>query len=324
MGPDSLFFRRAAHFGAARAPLWFARYAPAPIAILMAPFLVRARRAIVAQQRLIYGRRGRLTEFWGATKTLIQYASCLSESLGASRVGAPPPDVQVRGAEGLGSLMSSATGIVVATAHIGPWEGAAAALAEGADRSVLLVMEEERDPNASRFEDALRQARGMGVMRLGQSPLAALPVLEHLAQGGVAAMQIDRPTRAGAWMNAELLGRPVRVPEGPFRLALLADVPILPVFAARLGYMRRLVVIGRPIWPLVDRSLPRRQRLLGLAAQVLEQLEAHLREFPTQWFHFVPGEGMGAEEEPAGLLGPGAAQAGSPARSPTSSPTKVA
>jgi predicted LPLAT superfamily acyltransferase len=100
-------------------------------------------------------------------------------------------------------------------------------------------------------------------------------------------------------MQSELLGRPVRVPEGPFRLAVLANVPIVPVFAARLGFMRQLVVLGRPVYPDVDRSLPRQDRLRGLAAQVLLQLEAHLREFPTQWFHFVPGEGVASDSKVA-------------------------
>jgi lauroyl/myristoyl acyltransferase len=227
MGTDSLFFRRLAHFGAARAPLWFARSAPAPIALLMAAFLVRARRAVVDRQRLLYGRRSAAAEYIGATKTLIEYARCLSESLGASRVGAPQPEVEVRGVDEIRALLDSGIGIVVATAHVGPWEGAAAALAQGAQRSVLLVMEEERDPAAARFEDELRQGRGLGVVRLGQSPLAALPVLEHLRAGGIAAMQVDRPTRAAATMEAQLLGRPVEVPEGPFRLAALHTMTTL-------------------------------------------------------------------------------------------------
>jgi lauroyl/myristoyl acyltransferase len=315
MATDSLFFRRLAHFGAARAPLWFARSAPAPIALLMAPFLVRARRAVVERQRLLYGRRSAAAEYIGAMKTLIEYARCLSESLGASRSGAPPPEVEVRGADEIRQLLDSGIGIVVATAHVGPWEGAAAALAQGAQRSVLLVMEEERDPAAARFEDDLRQGRGLGVVRLGQSPLAALPVLEHLRAGGIAAMQVDRPTRAAASMEAELFGRPVEVPEGPFRLALLADVPILPVFAARVGFMRRLVVVGKPVWPVVDRSLPRRERLLGLARQVLQQLEDHLRAFPTQWFHFVPQRKLRAD---------GADSRALPAALRESSRTKVA
>jgi lauroyl/myristoyl acyltransferase len=318
MGKDSLFFRRLAHFGAARAPLWFARSAPGPIAVLMAPFLVSARRAVVERQRLLYGRRNPAAEFIGATKTLVEYACCLSESLGASRPGAAPPEVEVRGAVDISQLLDSKIGMVVATAHVGPWEGAALALAQGAERSVLLVMEEERDPAASRFEDDLRRARGLRVVRLGQSPLAALPVLEHLRAGGIAAMQIDRPTRAGARMEAEFLGSSVEVPEGPFRLALLAEVPILPVFAARVGFMRRLVVVGKPVWPVVDRSLPRRERLLGLASQVLLQLEAHLREFPTQWFHFVPQRKMHADSADPRVLGPAPNSAGDSSR------TKVA
>lgn len=305
MGPDSFRFRRWAHFGAARAPLWFARTAPTPIAWLLSPFLGAARRALVQKQRLIFGRRGALVEYVTATRTLSEYAHCLTESLGASRPGAPTPDVEVLGAEGLESLFASDVGFVVATAHVGPWEGAAAALLGGTARSVLLVMEEERDPEASRFEDELRRKRGLGVVRLGHHPLAALPVLEHLRQGGVAAMQVDRPTRTGAWMTVELFGCPIRVPEGPFRLALLAGVPILPVFAARLGFMRRRVILGQPVWPVVDHELPRRERLVALATQVMAQLEAHLREFPTQWFHFVTEGRLLAEPG-----GPGALETG--------------
>jgi len=291
MTPDSLLLRRWAHFGAARAPLWFARYAPAPIAVLLSPFLGRARRAVVEKQRLICGRRSGISEYVAATKTLIEYASCLTEALGASRQSAPVPKVEVRGGEGLGPLLSSSSGILVATAHVGPWEGAALALSERSERSVMLVMEDERDPGAARFEDEMRRGRGLGVVRLGRDPLAALPVLEHLQAGGIAAMQVDRPSRTAAVMTHELFGLELEVPEGPFRLALMAEVPILPVFAARLGFMRRLVVLGTPVWPDMDPGRPRRERLRALATAVLSQLEAHLREFPTQWFHFAAPKG---------------------------------
>jgi len=276
-------------------PLWFARYAPAPIAWLLSPFLAGARRALAAHQRLLFGPRGRLTEFVAASRTLAEYAACLTEALGASRPNAPQPEVLVRGGSDLAPLLATPRGLIVATAHVGPWEAAAAALAGATDRSVLLVMEEERDPAAGHFEDELRRERGLGVVRLGRNPLAALPILEHLSRGGVAAMQIDRPTRQGPWLPAPLFGGAARVPEGPFRLALLADVPILPVFAARLGFMRRLVAIGKPVWPEAVAGERKQERLLALARQVTVQLEAHLREFPFQWFHFVPPGGSGDE-----------------------------
>lgn len=296
MGPDSLVWRRWAHFGAARAPRWFAVRAPGPIAWLLAPFLGRARRALIAHQRLIVGRRGPVTEYFAAVSALTQYAHCLTEALGASRPGAKPPEVEVRGSDALTDVLGRDVGLVVCTAHVGPWEGAAAALAAKTDRPVLLVMAEERDPRAARFEDERRQERGLGVVRLSEHPLAALPILEHLQAGGIAAMQIDRPSPAGATMLVDLFGRPTPLPEGPFRLALLADVPLLPVFAARLGHGRRLVVIGRPVWPKDAPSGSRHHRARALASLVAQALEAHLREFPTQWFHFVE-EPFGGEAE---------------------------
>jgi len=279
-------------------PLWFARYAPGPIAWLLSPFLPRARAALSARQRLLFGRRDPVTEFAAATKTIAQYAACLTEALGASRPNAPEPEVLVRGGSDLAPLLAAERGLIVATAHVGPWEAAAAALAGATDRSVLLVMEEEHDPAAGHFEDELRRQRGLGVVRLGQHPLAALPILEHLSRGGVAAMQIDRPTRQGPWLPAPLCGGTARVPEGPFRLALLADVPILPVFAARLGFMRRLVAIGRPVWPEAVAGARKQERLRALACEVTVQLEAHLREFPFQWFHFAPPDAADAQAGP--------------------------
>lgn len=296
MGPDSLVWRRWAHFGAARAPRWFARSAPGPIAWLLAPFLGRARRALIAHQRLIVGRRGPVTEYFAAVSALTQYAHCLTEALGASRADARPPEVEVRGGDALTEVLGDKRGLLVCTAHVGPWEGAAAALAARTDRPVLLVMAEERDPEAARFEDEMRQERGLAVVRLGQQPLAALPILEHLQAGGIAAVQIDRPSPGGATMLVDLFDRPTPFPEGPFRLALSAGVPLLPVFAARLGYGRRLVVIGRPVWPAAAQAGSRRERALLLARQVAQELEAHLRAFPTQWFHFVE-EPFGGEAE---------------------------
>lgn len=321
MGTDSLLWRRWAHFGAARGPRWFARYAPGPIAWLLSPFLGRARRALIDRQRLILGQRGAVTEYLAATKTLVEYAHCLTDALGATRPDAEPPLVEVRGGEGLAQVLAQSAGFVVATAHVGPWEGAAAALAMRTDRPVLLVMAEERDPRAARFEDERRKDRGLGVVRLSEHALSALPILQHLESGGVLAMQVDRPSPAGATMAVELFGRPTPFPEGPFRLALLAEVPILPVFAARLGHGRRLVAIGTPVWPKTQLELSRRARLNALASEVARQLEAHLREFPTQWFHFASDSGQDARAR--GRRSARSGEETGPKR-PGSTPTKVA
>lgn len=296
MGPDGLFFRKAAHFGAARMPRWFARHAPGPIGALLCPFLPSARRAIVENQRRMFGRRSAVTEYLEASRTLSEYAACLSESLGASRLRPEEVRVDVEGFDRLDALLAEKTGIVVVTAHVGPWEGAALSLSGRSTQSVVLVMEAERKTEAAEFEDQLRRQRGLGVLRLGESPLGALPLLEHLGAGGIVAIQMDRPTRSGPVVMGRLFGRPFAVPQGPFRLAALTDAPILPVFAARLGHFHRLVVIGEPVWPQGEPGQGKRARWLSLIGQVLPQLEAHLRRFPRQWFHFVPPQAPGVPE----------------------------
>jgi predicted LPLAT superfamily acyltransferase len=80
-----------------------------------------------------------------------------------------------------------------------------------------------------------------------------------------------------------LFGQPFRFAVGPFRLASLAEVPLVPVFTARIGEGRHLVQLGEPI------ELPRKMEEVQLdeaLATVGAQLQMHIAAFPTQWFHF--------------------------------------
>ena len=82
------------------------------------------------------------------------------------------------------------------------------------------------------------------------------------------------------------LGRqPYRMPLGPFVLASLAQVPLLPLFVARRGYYRYLVQVESAI------RLPRRLssgEAEAVAQRVAQQLEAFLLDNPEQWFNFDP------------------------------------
>ena len=82
------------------------------------------------------------------------------------------------------------------------------------------------------------------------------------------------------------LGRaPFSIPRGPFVLASLAQVPLLPLFVARRGFYEYVVQVGEPS------RLPRRLEEMQLsihATEVARQLERFLLEYPEQWFNFTP------------------------------------
>ncbi len=281
---DGHFWRRMAKAGATYAPRPFARWAPSVIGLFFAALLPDARAAVLANQRRMFGRRSFWVEQWEVLMTFVEFAHCFSEGLGASRKEGRNTRVEVLHDRAFLDVIESGKGVVVVTAHAGPWDGAASDLALGSDRPVLLVMNQEGDEEAARVQDDARSGVGVDVVRLGKDPLSALPVLTHLLDGGVAALQLDRAPPGRPARVSHLFGQPFAVPTGPFLLAGLAQVPVVPVFMVRRGFYQREVHVGDPIWP---KHRARGEEFDEYIRQALLQMERHLRSFPRQWFHFV-------------------------------------
>lgn len=296
---ERAFLRRWARFGAERGPRFFIQAAAWLLGWFFFLCLPRARRAVLHNVRWIQGRRDAWREILDAGLTFTQFAACLTESLGASRPEARESRAMVRGEERIQRLIETKKGFVILTAHIGPWDGAAQLLAHEQGASVMLVMAREGEEESGQIQDEVRGAARVKVRRIGGHPLDALPVLQHLEQGGIVAAQFDRVPPGQMGVETRLFGRRFLVPAGPLLLAGLAGVPVLPIFAARTGYFRRKIDIGFPLYPS---RRPGREELASLSLEVTKRMEAHLAAFPRQWFHFVAEEDPVVEEggeEPA-------------------------
>jgi KDO2-lipid IV(A) lauroyltransferase len=150
----------------------------------------------------------------------------------------------------------------------------------------MIAEQAERDPRARTIQDDARRAHGLLVTHVGQDPLSALPLVHHLREGGVVALQIDRTPAGQRSREVTLFGVRGAIPEGPLRLAAVTGAPVVPIFAARTGHRRYTVTVERPIW--VSRSASTSE--LDAAAQRLAgSLEQFVRARPTQWFHFRDG-----------------------------------
>ena len=147
-------------------------------------------------------------------------------------------------------------------------------------------MQRERDPGAMELQDAIRQALGgVQIVHVGGDPFASLPLMQHLRDGGIVALQIDRVPHRMTGRAVRLFGLPGAIPEGPLRLAQLTGAPIVPVFSARTGH-RRYAIRFRVCEPV---HVARRAdaRALDAAAQHLANaLGEFVRGHPTQWFAF--------------------------------------
>lgn len=283
-GHNGALWRRLAYAGARYGPRLWVEHSPRVFGAAFALALPRTRHRVLYNLRQVHGRRGFLAEQRDVLRTFAGYASCLAESLAADRREAARARIRVEGEEHLRLALGAGSGAILVTAHVGPWDAAARLLSRDFAADVMVLMEPEADAGARTLHDSIRERSGVRVLHLGGDPLDALPVLRHLRGGGVVAVQLDRLSPSGRSLGVELFGSRAELPEGPFRLAALAGVPILPIFAHRTGYFSYEFAVSDPI------RLPRRAtnaELEQAALRAASAMQGFIARYPTEWFHFL-------------------------------------
>lgn len=276
-------FRKLAYWGARNTPQLWLKYSPGWFGVAFALALGRERAQVRSNLRRLLGKRSGIEEYRDIAMTFVNYAHCVAESLALDPAQGKKPVCTVHNEGQLSRLLDEQTGFIVVTAHTGGWDIAAQALMDQSGRKVLLVMDREPDSGARELQDELRRQQGVEVAHVGADALEGLSLLKHLRQRGIVAVQIDRRPASGRCHNVTIAGAPFPLPQGPFVLSSLAQVPILPVFVARRGYYEYDVRIGDVI------RLPRHpepSEVDSAARDVGRLLEAFLLEHPEQWFNF--------------------------------------
>ena len=283
---EALFWRRAARWGATRGPEWFVRYAPTLIGWAAAACIPSARDAVRRNLERVRGRTSPARDAQDVLETFATYAACLTDSLASdTEAGRVLTRVDVVNQGYLDEALAFRKGLVIVTAHTAGWDVVGPRFAERHGVGLVLVKRAEADTNAGDFHDEARRRAGVEVAHVGD-PLASLPLLRHLKDGGVVALQLDRRPPGMKTRTTSLLGAPASFPEGPFRLAQLSGAPILPLFCERSGHRTYRVHVYRP------RTLERRASEAAIdevARHIGASMTEFLRSHPTQWFHFEDG-----------------------------------
>jgi KDO2-lipid IV(A) lauroyltransferase len=280
---DGELLRRAAWWGS-RGPEWFVRAAP-PVVGVVAWALAADERRFVARnlRRMHDGRGSPLRDALDGARTFATYASCLAEILGAGSARGRLPEVVVHGELHVVDAISQRRGLILATAHTAGWETVGPLLTRDLGLRVMIAETPERDSAAREIQDDARRAHGLLVTHVGEDPFSALPLARHLREGGAVALQIDRLPPGQRQRSVTLFGAAGHLPDGPLRLAALTGAPLVPIFAARTGHRRYLVVASPPLRIARDAS----QAELDQAAQRLaDAMQDFVVAHPTQWFHF--------------------------------------
>jgi KDO2-lipid IV(A) lauroyltransferase len=172
------------------------------------------------------------------------------------------------GSEAFREALAEGRGVVFVSAHLGPWERLAAALA-AAGFPVATVARESYDPRLTSIYDRLRAPRGVRSIYRGR-PGAATAIVRELRAGRAVGFLIDLPSRVPC-ATVRLFGAMADLPVGAARIALARRAAVLVGTAGRdrTIRIRRVDTAGLAPGAEAERVLLER-----LAAELTERIAA--------------------------------------------------
>lgn len=180
--------------------------------------------------------------------------------------------------------LAAGRGVLLVTPHLGNWELGGPMLARFGVRPLVLSAPEP-DSRLTALRAEARSRYGVDTLVVGTDPFAFVEVIRRLQDGGVVALLVDRPM-SGSGVTVEFFGRPYRASVAAAELARATGCCILPVYVVREGGGHRAHALPAVEY---DRSqLGSREARQALSGRILRVFEPILRQFPGQWFHFVP------------------------------------
>jgi lauroyl/myristoyl acyltransferase len=250
-------------------------------------FAAPARRSIVRNLAIVLPGSSTLANHFRAFRTLLNFAWTITEA-SYYKLTKADYDYEIIGSELLEQL-AAARGAIVLTAHMGNYDLGAALFARKFNREIRIVRAPEPDRESEQhLRESVRQT-GAGAVKIDyntEGALLSFDLLGAVRRGEIVSIQGDRVMEGVANNEAKLFGHDVRVPSGPFTLALVAQVPIFPLFIVRSGYRQYQIIVREPI--IVTRTSARDEDIAGGVAKWCAVLENVIAQHWRQWFAFTP------------------------------------
>ncbi len=250
-------------------------------------FAAPARRSIVANLAVVLPGSSRVMNYLRAFRTLYNFAWTISEAA-IHRIIQEEFSYEIIGAEWLEEL-GTAPGAIVLTAHMGSYDLGAALFAEKFQREIRMVRAPEPDRQSAEHLSAALEKAGEGGVKVAYNTAGALlsfDLLKALRDGEIVSIQGDRADEGVAQVKARLFGHDVVLPNGPFVLGLIAQVPIYPLFIARAGCRSYKIIVREPI--RLANTGHREEDLARGVSQWCDVLQEIVASRWDQWFAFTP------------------------------------
>jgi predicted LPLAT superfamily acyltransferase len=195
--------------------------------------------------------------------------------------------VRVHGVECIRGHIDAGRGVLLFGSHLGSFEAVRQVGFARRDIEVRILMDYHRNPQVTQMLDALNpKARASVIDAGGDATRVLLAVHETLERGGLVGMLADRGHAQDVMLPAELLGSPIALPLGPYRIAAVTGAPVVLIF----GMLQPDGTYDVYFEPFADRIDLRRTHRTEDAAfwanRFAARLEARIHEAPFNWFNF--------------------------------------
>jgi KDO2-lipid IV(A) lauroyltransferase len=204
----------------------------------------------------------------------------IGKSMGATREQLARRVTAIDGAENYLAARAGKRGAILLTAHMGSFEAGLAALPVH-ENKVHVVFKPDRVASFERLRQSLREQLNVIEAPIDHGLVGWMRLREALQRDEVVAVQGDRVMPGQKGHAVPMLGGTILLPTGPFKLAIAAQAPVIPIFSVRQNDGTQRIVIHPAIEVEPDHLHAALEAFAGLLAV---QLKAH----PSQWLILDP------------------------------------
>jgi predicted LPLAT superfamily acyltransferase len=200
-------------------------------------------------------------------------------------------DIAIDGAPQLDAILALGRGCILLGSHLGSFE-VLRALGRLKRYPINIVMYAGTTQRSSAVLNDLAPELNASVIPPGR-PETMLRIKECLERGEIVGILGDRPFGSNKTALCPFLGLPARFPEGPYRLAMILEVPIVVFFGLYKGGTRyRIFLEGLPASTTETGAKGSKAALW--VERYVRRLEHYARAEPYNWFNFYDfwGEGL--------------------------------
>jgi KDO2-lipid IV(A) lauroyltransferase len=188
--------------------------------------------------------------------------------------------VERRGFEFLEAARKKGKGTLLITGHLGAWELGGMALAS-AGFPVNVVTLAEPTSELNEWRQKFRQRFGIKTVTVGEDKFAFVEIIQALRRNELVAMLVDRPY-LNSGIEVRFFDRPTLFSAAAARVWQYSQASVIPAFVLQLEPGRYGCYAYSPIEMNPEQTIEQNSQLIA------DVFQAVVREFPEQWFNFVP------------------------------------